>query len=370
MKKECRSVRNVVLVVDDVEMNREILSEMLEDEYEILEADNGVDALKIITERSQSLVAILLDLVMPVMGGLEVLKCLQADEKHSRIPALVISSEQSVEIERECFQYGVHDFIHKPFDPELVRRRVKNAADLFIYRNNLEQTVAEQTAELREQNARLQRLNSDIVEMLGNVVEARSMESGQHVRRVKGYTGILAEEMMRSYPEYNLTPESISLIVEASALHDVGKIMIRDSVLLKPGRLTPEEFDYMKTHTTLGCKLINEVTDMWSDEYRRCGYEICRHHHEKYDGRGYPDGLKGDEIPISAQLVSVADIYDALTTERVYKKAFSADEAYRMIREGECGAFSDKMMNCFARVKDQMSKLISRPAAAANEPNG
>lgn len=189
------------------------------------------------------------------------------------------------------------------------------------------------------------------------MVECRNLESGEHVKRVKGFTRILAEQAMKDYPEYGLTPELIDMIFSASALHDVGKIAISDGILLKPGRLTKEEFDIMKTHTIKGCEVLEHIEDVWDETYGRISYEICRSHHERYDGRGYPDGLEGENIPVSAQLVSLADVYDALVSERVYKKAYSLEEAFRMIQAGECGVFSPKLLECFSRAREKFEQL-------------
>ena len=228
----------------------------------------------------------------------------------------------------------------------------------------LEQMVEERTAQLEDKNASLNRMNNDIIELMGNVVEGRDEESGQHVRRVKDFTNILATQVMNDYPEYGLTPEIVDIITSASALHDVGKITIPDNILLKPGRLTNEEYEIMKTHTVNGCAILDKMPDDWDKTYMKISMEICRYHHEKYDGKGYPEGLQGDEIPISAQIVSVADCYDALVSKRVYKDAYTCDEAYNMIKNGECGAFSPHMLDCFAQCKDKFEKQVE---AAGNE---
>ena len=228
-----------------------------------------------------------------------------------------------------------------------------------------ERTVVRQNAELRQRNRELAQTNDEIIEMLGDVVELRNQESGQHIQRVKAFTRVLAKRVRESLPEYGLTEDDVELITSASALHDVGKIMIPDAILLKPGRLTPEEFDIMKTHSAKGCEVLKRAPASWSARYREIGNQIVRHHHEKWDGRGYPDGLKGDEIPISAQIVSVADCFDALTTERVYKAAFSVDQAYEMILGGQCGAFSEKLMRCFRECREVFSELAEHPERAS-----
>ena len=227
-----------------------------------------------------------------------------------------------------------------------------------------ERTIIRVTSELRERNRELARTNDEIIEMLGDVVELRNEESGMHIQRVKAFTRVLAKMVKEKLPEYGLTDDDVELITSASALHDVGKIMIPDAILLKPGRLTDEEFAIMKSHSEKGCLVLKRAPKSWSARYLNIGLEIVRHHHEKWDGRGYPDGLKGDEIPISAQIVSVADCFDALTTERVYKPAFSVDKAFHMILGGECGAFSEKLMNCFRGCWEIFEELAEHPERA------
>lgn len=355
-----------VLIVDDMELNREILTEILEEEYSVMEAENGRQALEMIEQNLNDLAVILLDLVMPEMDGLEVLAVLQEKGWMKKVPVLIISGEQSLKVEKQCFDYGISDFIRKPFDNALVRRRVNNIAELFMYKNSLEEKVEGQTETLKKQYqllkiqaAKLQKSNTNIIDILGTVVESRNLESGEHVMRVKGYTEILAREMMKEYPEYGLTEKRIEVIVSASALHDIGKIAIPDNILLKPGKLTQDEYEYMKSHTTRGCEILSNIKDVWDEEYEKASYEICRHHHERYDGRGYPDKLKGDEIPVSAQLVSVADVYDALVNERVYKSAYSKEQAFSMIINGECGIFSPKLLECFRNCKKKFEDLAA-----------
>ncbi len=360
-------MKNRILIIDDAEFNRDLLRTIMEDDYDIEEAEDGQMAVSILQEKWSHIDAVLLDLQMPIMDGYEVIDYMKQNNWINKIPILIITGERSPEIENRCFQLGVSDFILKPFDAAMVKNRVKNMVDLFSYKNNLEAKVEAQTATLKSQyqmlklqSAKLHETNDRIVEILGTVVEYRNLESGEHIKRVKGFTKILAEQMMKSYPEYGLTESSIQTIEAASALHDVGKIAIPDKILLKPGRLTDEEFEYMKSHTTRGFDMLKTLEEIWDDDYRKICYEICRHHHERYDGKGYPDGLKGEEIPVSAQIVSVADVYDALVSERVYKNAFSKEEAYHMIINGECGVFSPKLMECFRLVKDKFEALADK----------
>ena len=352
------------LIVDDILINREILTEILEDDFDTLEAENGKQALDLIDRYGDELAIVLLDLLMPVADGFTVLEELHRRDCLNRIPVLVISGEASPASERHCLDLGAADFIHKPFDDAIVRQRVMNIVDLYRYKNTLEAKVAEQTDTLVQQNQALQaqakRLaesNFQIMDLLGSVVESRNLESGDHIRRVKGYTRVLAEALRTYYPEFGLSEHDIEVMVPASALHDVGKIAIPDSILLKPGKLTPEEFECMKTHTTKGCAILESIAGLWDEEYKKVSCDICRYHHERYDGKGYPDALKGDAIPISAQIVAVADVYDALISKRVYKDAYTKSMAYDMIIHGECGVFSDKILDCFTRVREDFEAL-------------
>lgn len=353
-----------LLIVDDVEVDRKILSAMLEKDYQIMEAEGGQEAIDLLREHHDEILIVLLDLIMDGVDGYAVLEAMREHSWMNRIPVLVISVDARVDVERRCFEMGVSDFIHKPFDNAIVENRVRNVIELFLYKNQLEAKVGQQTEWLKKQNElltrqaeKLRKRNGRLTDILGTVVEFRNLESGEHIKRVKGFARILAEEAMRDYPEYGLTEEAIDTIESASVLHDIGKIAIPDGILLKPGRLTRDEFEYMKSHTTRGCEILDNIQDLWSESYGRTCYEICRHHHERYDGRGYPDGLKGEEIPISAQLVSVADVYDALVSERVYKSAYSLEQAYEMILAGECGTFSPKLMACFEKVRAKFEAL-------------
>jgi len=360
-------MRDKVLIVDDAELNRDMLETILAADYSVLKAENGKEALKLLSVHYNEVAVVLLDLMMPEMNGFEVMDVMKEKQLLEKIPILVISGDNAVETERKCFEYGVSDFIHKPFDNNLVRTRVANIVKLFQYQNELEDKVRKQTQILRKQNEllklhaeKLKKSNERIIDIFGTVVEYRNLESGEHIKRVKGFTGILARELMREYPEYGLTEEKIEIITVASSLHDVGKITIPDNILLKPGKLTDKEFEYMKSHTTRGCELLDCIKDIWDVQYQKVGYEICRHHHERYDGKGYPDGLAGEDIPISAQIVSVADVYDALVSERVYKKAYPKEEAFLMILNGECGIFSPKLMECLRHVEKQFAALADR----------
>lgn len=362
-------MKDKILVVDDVQINREILEDMLQEDYEVVQAEGGMKALKILKERHGEFSAVLLDLIMPEVDGFAVLEVMRNQKWVETTPVIVISGEESKEAEIRSLGLGASDFIRKPFDQNLVKRRVKNIVDLFGYRQSLEKKVESQTETLQKQYRLLQlqaekirESNAKIIDILGTVVEYRNLESGEHIKRVKGFTKILAEELMKEYPEYGLTEEKVELIASASALHDIGKIAIPDSILLKPGKLTADEYEYMKSHASRGAEILQQIEGVWDGEYGTICYEICRYHHERYDGRGYPDGLKGDEIPISAQIVSIADVYDALVSERVYKGAYSLEQAFHMIVSGECGIFSPKLLECFRNVRKEYERMVEKGA--------
>jgi putative two-component system response regulator len=364
----------MILIVDDMDINREILAEMLEADYDILQADNGDEALKVIEENKDKLRLILLDLIMPKLDGFGVLSRLKELGLVGRIPVIVISGDSDVGIQVKSFEYGVSDFVSKPFDEEIVHKRVDNIVSLFEYQNRLEERVAAQTKQLRSQYGilekqakKLKEQNIKIIDILGNVVESRNLESGEHIKRVKGFTRILARRLMEDYPAYGLDEHTVEMISEASALHDIGKIAIPDNVLLKPGKLTEEEYELMKSHTTRGCDILDGIQGIWEDEYRKTSYDICRHHHERYDGKGYPDKLKGEDIPISAQIVSVADVYDALVSERVYKAAYSKEEAFHMIIKGECGMFSPRLLESFRNARKAFEDFVDEGARKNNQ---
>lgn len=349
-----------ILIVDDVSINRMVLTDILEEDYEVEQANSGKNAIEILNQKYDEFSLVLLDLIMPGISGFDVLEYMNSQGWLDQLPVIVISGENSQEAEEKSLELRATDFIRKPFDESIVQRRVKNIVDLYVYRRGLERKVQEQTKELQQQYQtllkqaeRIKQNNERIIDVLGMVVEYRHSESGMHVQRVKKYTEILATEAMKEYPEYGLTEEKVQKIATASVLHDLGKIAIPDGILLKPGKLTADEFEYMKTHTTKGGEILSQIKGAWEDDFGEICYQICRHHHEKYDGRGYPDGLKGEGIPLPAQIVSIADVYDALISNRVYKKAFSLEKAYNMILEGECGMFSPRLMHCFQNVRSQ-----------------
>ncbi len=344
--------KNVILIADDVEINRTMLSCIFEEQYDILEAADGVETIELLEKSNDILSLIFLDLIMPNKSGLDVLEYMFEKGYMNRIPVIMITGEATSENEVKAYEYGVSDIIYKPFNSKVVMRRAQNIIELFQNRIDIESKLEKRTRQLRESKEKLERTNEFLVNALSSVVEFRSLESGEHIKRVKYFTRILLKYVKSEFPEYNLTDESLNLIVNASALHDLGKVAIPDSILLKPGKLTKEEFEEMKKHTIYGCQLLENFKQEENEFYGYC-YDICRYHHERYDGNGYPDRLRGDEIPIWAQVVSIVDVYDALVSKRVYKAAYAVEEAVNMIRNNECGVFSPTIMACFEMAKSE-----------------
>ncbi|MBQ4536559.1 MAG: response regulator [Lachnospiraceae bacterium] len=354
-------MRDKILIVDDSKFNREVLKNILDDDYQIIEAENGQEALDMVEKHMQEIAAIFLDIVMPIMDGVTFLKKMTDKKYLGRFPVLVVTSEQSVESVAECFEYGAADYIRKPVNTDFVKQRLDKLLDLYVQKNEFQEKVEHQTVTLRtqyhvlqKQAAQLKKTNENIIEMLGTVVEYRNLEGRRHTARVREFTRILGTHVMEGYPEYELDEEKVSAIAMASVLHDVGKVMISDEILLKPAKLTEEEFEYVKSHSLRGYEIVSSMADLWAGEHMEYTKDIVRYHHEKYDGSGYPDGLKGDEIPISAQLVSLADCYESLISESVYKDAIPYEDAFNMILQGECGVFSYKLLECFRKAKQEL----------------
>lgn len=344
------NIRDTILIVDDMELNRAILRSVFEREYNLLEAENGEQAIVLLEQYHASIAVMLLDLVMPVKNGYQVMEEIGVRGYLSEVPVVVITAEDSVESEVQVFDLGASDIIMKPFEPHVVNRRVHNIIELNRHKLNQQELIEEQAAKLRESN-------EVMIDALSSIIEYRSVETGQHIQRIRMFTRVLLEEVAKCYTEFGLDDHKINIIASASSMHDIGKIAIPDSILNKPGRLTKEEMDIMKTHTVKGCEMLAGLNRMSDREYLQYAYNICRYHHERWDGGGYPDGLKGDSIPVCAQVVGIADCYDALTTDRVYKKAIVPERAFNMILNGECGTFSPKLLECFKNVKDAFEHL-------------
>lgn len=337
----------LLLVVDDSEMNRVILSEMLKDQYEILEADCGEAGIACLEQHGGGISIVLLDIVMPGADGFDVLSYMSRNGWIDDIPVIMISSDDSDDSVLRAYELGASDYISRPFDKRIVRQRVSNIMRLYIKQRRLSTMLAQQFYE-RERESRM------LVDIMGGAMELRNGESGPHVRHVRKLTEMMLEHLMRKTDRYHITSSDRSTIAAASTLHDLGKLSIPDSILNKPGRLTPEEFEIMKTHTTIGADMLEGMVQYRDSALVRVARDICRWHHERYDGSGYPDGLKGEAIPISAQVVSLVDVYDALTSDRVYKKAFPHEKAMHMILNGDCGAFNPLLIDCLIDLQDRI----------------
>ena len=346
-----RDTRQQILIVDDSEMNRAILTEILKKDYRILEAENGEECIRILEQYGTDISLVLLDLVMLKMDGFEVLSVMNRRQWIEDIPVIMISSEDSSQFIQKAYEYGASDYIARPFDARVVYQRVFNTIKLYAKQRRLLNLV---TAQVYEK----ERSNRIMLAILSQIVEFRNGESGLHVIHINIVTELLLEHLMSRSDRYYMSWAEQQLVVTASALHDIGKIGIDEKILNKPGSLTKEEFEIMKTHTLIGASMLERMKVYQDEAMVQIAHDICRWHHERYDGKGYPDGLRGDEIPISAQVVALADVYDALTSERVYKKAYTHEEAIQMILNGECGAFNPVLLQCLEEVQDRIKREI------------
>lgn len=358
--------RDTILIFEDNAIDRAILVELFRSDYKILEAENGREGLALLNDNIASIAIVLLDNLMPVMDGFMVLEHLKEKNILNRIPFIMITGEDSHELERKGYEYGIVSYVKKPYQPDVVKQVVRNAIGWFQYKMQLELMVKKQTINIQKQNSvlrqqtkKLNHVNEILIDSLSNIVEFRNMESKQHIKRIREYSLCLGKSVMKLYPEYGLTPENLIQIGWASSLHDIGKIAIPDSIILKPGKLTTDEFELIKSHTTKGAEIIQHRVRLNDRAIYEYAYDIARHHHEKYDGKGYPDGLKGDEISIAAQIVSLVDVYDALTSKRVYKAAYEPDKAYQMILNGHSGIFSPKLLKAFTEVRPRFENLLA-----------
>ena len=335
-------MRDTILIVDDIEANRLILCDMLEGDYDTVQAENGVEAVSMLFAGTVRPSCILLDIMMPEMDGFEVLELIKTNPITTKIPVLFISAANRGVSEDRGLAMGAVDYIEKPFTPDIVRKRVINQVKLFNYSENLEQMVQEKVEQLVKEK-------EHTLEVVANLVEARDNESGLHIKRTKDFTKMILDYMHEHPIDGRYIPEAdIPIIVRAVTLHDVGKIRVPDAVLTKPGRLDDEEFKKMKSHAPEGAKIIkngifttHEETDR---KYLQYCYDIARHHHERWDGRGYPDGLAGDKIPIAARIVAIVDVYDALVSPRVYKPSMTHEDAMNIIFEGAGTQFDPELV--------------------------
>ena len=346
-------IKQKILIADDSEMNRELLAAILEEEYEIIQVNDGVQAVDCLQRQAEEISLLLLDIVMPHMDGFEVLSYMNKEHWIDSIPVVIISSENSPIYIKRGYDLGATDFIGKPFDANMVLRRSANAILLGAKQRRMTSIVSNQIYE-REKSSKL------MINILSHIVEFRNGESGLHVLHIQTITEMLLRQLVqKENNRYALSKEQIRMITTASALHDIGKISIPDEILNKPGRLTAEEFAVIKGHSMAGANMLSELPlDQKEEPLVKTAYEICRWHHERYDGGGYPDGLKGEEIPVSAQVVALADVYDALTSERCYKDAYSHEKAIEMILAGQCGAFNPLMLECLLDISSSLKKKM------------
>ena len=344
--------RQKILIVDDSEFNRDMLKEILRETYNYLEAENGNQAIQIMGE-NPGIDLMLLDINMPQMNGFEVLKWMNQSRCIDETPVIMISSEDAVDTMRKAYELGITDYITRPFDSVIVKKRVQNTLGLYMNQKHLINVVYDQVYE-KEEN------NNIMIQIMSNILGSRNSESREHILHIKTATEMMLRQLVKVTDAYPLTEADIALITTASSLHDIGKIRIPEEILNKPGRLTDEEFKIMKTHSELGAAIIKDMDFPQDHRLVHTAWEICRWHHERWDGKGYPDGLKGEEIPISAQVVSIVDVYDALTSERCYKKAFDHDTAIQMILDGQCGQFNPILLMCLKELSLQLSKMIDK----------
>ena len=341
-----------ILIVDDSELNRSLLADMLSGDFDIIEAENGAEAVRILYEHELEISLMLLDIVMPQMDGFAVLSMMNRKGWIKTIPVIMISAETGGTYIDRAYDLGAIDYISRPFDERTVKHRVACNFMLSVRQKEMSEMLSRQIYQKEKDN-------SLMIEILSHIVEFRNGESGLHVLHVNVITQMLLEHLAQKTNKYNLTSHDIRLISNASALHDIGKISIPSEILNKPGRFTPEEFEIMKGHTIEGANMLGDIPFRKNEELIKIGYQICRWHHERYDGRGYPDGLKGDEIPIAAQVVSLADVYDALTSKRVYKDAYDPDTAVQMILRGECGVFNPLLLECLTELAPRLKKELN-----------
>ncbi len=341
----------LILVVDDSEINRIMLMEMLKNSYDIIEASNGEEAIALIKAYGYKIDLILLDIVMPVMDGFQMLRIMNQNDWINHIPVIMISAESDDSSIKNAYDLGVTDYIQRPYRSYSIHKRIDNTLKLYSKQKILLDIAKEQVFQ-KEKDSRM------MINILGHIVEFRNSESGMHVHHIQTITRLILRNLVSISDKYNLSDNDILQICTASALHDIGKITIDDKILNKPGRLTKEEFEIMKTHTSAGAEMLKELPIYQKKTLVNLAYQICRWHHERYDGKGYPDGLKGEEIPISAQVVSIADVYDALTSERCYKKAFSHEKAMEMIFDGQCGTFNPLLLECLKNIQNDIADAI------------
>ena len=365
------NAKKIIGIIGHAGDNKATFEQIFGANYSVEEESNLFEAAKKIIGNKDRLAAVVLDVAAPEKEGYAIMDAMNKNGLLQLMPVFVmVTKDTSPEVELTCYRKGASAVIRKPYGPLVIKERISHWIELYQSRRQLENRVLEQSAAMKQQFKQLQKREGEIhsvdermIDKICAVIEFRNLESKYHIARIRSFTNVLANTIMQNYPEYGLTPHTVSVMTQASAVHDIGKITISDTILLKPGRLTDEEFEIMESHTTRGCDIVRMLVDEEDKEYYDMCMDIVRHHHEKYDGRGYPDGLKGEQISIAAQIVSLADVYDALVSERIYKSAFTPEKAHEMIKGGECGLFSVKLLNCFEIAKGEMERVVEETQA-------
>lgn len=359
--------RDSILILENDDDSRKRLAEIFQDKYKILEASGEKEEIEVLRTQAASIAVVLVNLMIPVKNNFQVLQMLSEKKFLTRIPFIMITSDKTSEYEKRGYEYGIVSHIKQPFHPEVIKQLVDNVIEVFQYKTQLEVTVKAQTEKLKKQNDMLKlmtekqkRMNEVLVGSLSNIVEFRNLESEQHIKRIRAFSLCLGTSIMKLYPEYGLTEEKLEVIGWASSLHDIGKIVIPDNIILKAGKLTADEYEIIKSHTTKGAEIIEKLIHLDDKEFYDYAYDIARHHHEKYDGNGYPDGLRGEAISIAAQIVSLVDVYDALTSRRVYKAAYTTEKAFQMVINGQSGIFSPKLLKAFTEVREEFEAIVEK----------
>lgn len=350
---EKQEQKQCVLIVDDSAFNRELLTELLGSSFDTLEAANGRECMALLEQHGTQISVVLLDIIMPLMDGFAVLK--EMSEKHllDEIPVIMITADETDANIRQAFEMGVTDYIRRPFDARVVERRIRNTVKLYAKQRRMLSMLSAQSRE-REKNSRM------TTDILSNVIGCINGESAEHIQHVKKISAMILERLILKTDRYGLAWKDCEMISAAAALHDIGKVAIDQAILNKPGKLTPEEYEIMKTHTVIGEDILkNGGLAAFQDEPQlKIAIQICRWHHERYDGKGYPDGLLGDDTPIAAQIVGIADVFDALASVRTYKDAYTPEESLHMIQRGECGSFNPLLVECLTEISGKLSRDI------------
>lgn len=384
-------MRNKILIADSNEINIEILSELFSEDYEVLESTSGSETAEILFKERDNLCGALIDAGLTERSGIEIIEEASANDWFAMIPTMILSDDSSLKVEKASYKAGAIDFSRKPFDSSMIKKKMFKYIELFGLKEEVEtlrkeresakakeppKPTVEETPKPAVANAQkpmaekismepisfgtspdedeFREYYKNMIEMIGTLVEFRNPENRDHIRRMKGLSLIMAETMAQMYPETALDRKKITDIVLACCIHDIGKVAIPDTVMLKPGRLTDDEYEYMKSHTLRGLEILDHVSKIWDDDFDSVARQAIRSHHEKYDGGGYPDGLKGDDIPIAAQIISLVDAYDAMVNDRVYKKAYPKDVAFNKIMSGDCGIFPPKLLECFKACREKL----------------